>query len=158
VVTDIRGYPCSDLDETRTSAKPPFGAAAWRWSGHGPTSRCGRAAPTALVRGSFARFPKTPGNDGNCRDVYARRATDVVIVAEDHDATLCRFEVSSRDAGVKPLRLLRHIRSSLWFVPVVCVLAGVLLSFFVAGYWLEPVDGKGMAVIVFESEDAAGRP
>jgi uncharacterized membrane protein len=30
---------------------------------------------------------------------------------------------------VKPLRLLRHIRSSLWFVPVVCVLVGVLLSF-----------------------------
>jgi hypothetical protein len=26
---------------------------------------------------------------------------------------------------------------------------------FVAGYWLAPVDGKGMAVIVFDSEDAA---
>jgi uncharacterized membrane protein len=30
---------------------------------------------------------------------------------------------------VKLLRLFRHIRSSLWFVPVVCVLAGVLLSY-----------------------------
>jgi len=28
---------------------------------------------------------------------------------------------------------------------------------FVAGYWLEPVDGKGLAVIVFEDEDAARR-
>ena len=26
-------------------------------------------------------------------------------------------------------RLLRHIRSSLWFVPVVCVLSGAILSF-----------------------------
>jgi uncharacterized membrane protein len=30
---------------------------------------------------------------------------------------------------VKAFRLVRHIRSSLWFVPVVCVLGGVVLSF-----------------------------
>ena len=26
---------------------------------------------------------------------------------------------------------------------------------FVAGYWLEPTDGKGLSVVVFENEDAA---
>lgn len=26
---------------------------------------------------------------------------------------------------------------------------------FVAGYWLEPVDGHGLSVVVFESEEAA---
>lgn len=26
---------------------------------------------------------------------------------------------------------------------------------FVAGYWLEPKEGKGMSVVVFESEEAA---
>ncbi|HEX9467583.1 MAG TPA: hypothetical protein VGA11_04175 [Acidimicrobiia bacterium] len=26
---------------------------------------------------------------------------------------------------------------------------------FVTGYWLEPIDGKGLSVIVFEDEDAA---
>ena len=26
---------------------------------------------------------------------------------------------------------------------------------FVAGYWLEPIDGKGLSVVVFENEDAA---
>jgi uncharacterized membrane protein len=30
---------------------------------------------------------------------------------------------------VKTFRLVRHIRSSLWFIPVMCVLGGVLLSF-----------------------------
>jgi hypothetical protein len=26
---------------------------------------------------------------------------------------------------------------------------------FVAGYWLEPIDGHGLSVVVFESEEAA---
>lgn len=26
---------------------------------------------------------------------------------------------------------------------------------FVAGYWLEPIDGKGLSVVVFDNEDAA---
>ena len=30
---------------------------------------------------------------------------------------------------MKAFRLVRHIRTSLWFVPVVCVLGGVVLSF-----------------------------
>ncbi len=30
---------------------------------------------------------------------------------------------------MKAFRLLSHIRSSLWFIPVMCVLGGVLLSF-----------------------------
>ena len=35
-------------------------------------------------------------------------------------------------------------------VPMVSAAPG-----FVAGYWLEPVDGQGLSIIVFESEDAA---
>ncbi|MGH8978218.1 MAG: DUF2254 family protein, partial [Acidimicrobiia bacterium] len=30
---------------------------------------------------------------------------------------------------MRPQRLISHVRSSLWFVPVVCVLAGAILSF-----------------------------
>ena len=26
---------------------------------------------------------------------------------------------------------------------------------FIAGYWMEPIDGKGISVVLFESEDAA---
>jgi hypothetical protein len=35
-------------------------------------------------------------------------------------------------------------------VPMVSSLPG-----FVAGYWLEPIDGKGESFVVFESEEAA---
>jgi hypothetical protein len=35
-------------------------------------------------------------------------------------------------------------------VPLVKQSAGI-----VSGYWLEPVDGKGVTVLLFESEDAA---
>jgi hypothetical protein len=35
-------------------------------------------------------------------------------------------------------------------VPMVSSLPG-----FVAGYWLEPIDGKGESFVIFESEDAA---
>ena len=36
---------------------------------------------------------------------------------------------SGRGHCVKLSKLLIHIASSLWFVPVICVLAGALLSF-----------------------------
>jgi len=28
----------------------------------------------------------------------------------------------------------------------------------VAGYWLEPIDGKGLTIVLFESKEAAERP
>jgi hypothetical protein len=37
-------------------------------------------------------------------------------------------------------------------VPMVSQIPG-----FVAGYWLEPVDGKGESLVVFESEDGANK-
>jgi uncharacterized membrane protein len=39
-------------------------------------------------------------------------------------------------------RLLDHIRSSIWFVPVLCVLAGVILSF--ATLWIDDVFDHGL--------------
>ena len=38
-------------------------------------------------------------------------------------------------------RLVDHIRSSLWFVPVACVLAGVALSF--ATLWIDDASTTG---------------
>jgi hypothetical protein len=37
-------------------------------------------------------------------------------------------------------------------VPMVSQIPG-----FIAGYWLEPIDGKGESFVVFESEEAANR-
>ena len=41
-----------------------------------------------------------------------------------------------------PFRLVDHIRSSLWFVPVACVLAGVALSF--ATLWIDDAFDHGL--------------
>jgi hypothetical protein len=49
---------------------------------------------------------------------------------------------------VDPDRAVRELHDQV--VPMVSQIPG-----FVAGYWLEPEDGKGAALVVFESEDHA---
>jgi hypothetical protein len=49
---------------------------------------------------------------------------------------------------VDPERAVRELRERV--VPMVSQAPG-----FVAGYWLEPQDGKGASLVVFESEDQA---
>jgi heme-degrading monooxygenase HmoA len=49
---------------------------------------------------------------------------------------------------VEPDRALNELRERV--VPMVSQAPG-----FIAGYWLEPQDGKGASLVVFESEDQA---
>ena len=69
-----------------------------------------------------------------------RRAPSAATLIEENDSVAVRVEITAAIALTRDI--LPTVRSA---------------SGFVAGYWLEPVDGRGFSFVVFETEEEARR-
>lgn len=73
-----------------------------------------------------------------------RRKKTPPLVGGLMHASLVNLTIDPAQAPAAAAALMNDI------LPVVCAAPG-----FVAGYWLEPADGRGFSVVLFETEDQA---